>query len=137
MCVNMNGLRKKRKRILLGKLMYDLWAGICVVTETHFRKPDLDQLAYDNYHILADYCRPVPLGERIGGGVVILAHNSLSVGVGRKLDELAPQVEHCEVKLYLRSNKTHDPNIGTLRPPRGHGNLETRTTPNNTIASTR
>ena len=88
MCVNMNGLRKKRKRILLGKLMYDLWAGICVVTETHFRKPDLDQLAYDNYHILADYCRPVPLGERIGGGVVILAHNSLSVEVGRKLEEL-------------------------------------------------
>ena len=37
-CVNINGLRKKKKLVLLGKLMFDLWAGVCVVTETHLRK---------------------------------------------------------------------------------------------------
>ena len=118
MCVNMNGLREKRKRILLGKPMRNLWAGICVVTETHLRKSDLNQLAYDNYHVIANYCRPIPLGGRIGWGVVILDHGSLSVEVGKKLDELAPQVEHCEVKPYLRSNETQIIRIsGIYIPP--------------------
>ena len=67
-CVNINGLRKKKKRALLGKLMYDLWAGVCIATETHLRKPELDVLQISNYHILADNCRTTPIGERIGGG---------------------------------------------------------------------
>ena len=67
-CVNINGLRRKKKRALLGKLMFDLWAGVCVVTETHLRKPELDRVQIDHYHILADDCRPTPIGERIGGG---------------------------------------------------------------------
>ena len=57
----------KQKRTLLGKLMYDLCAGICFVTGTHLRKDYFEQLAYDNYQIVAEYCRPIPVGERIGG----------------------------------------------------------------------
>ena len=68
MCININGLRKKHKRVLLGKLMFDVWAGICIATETHLRENDLDKLRYDNYHVIAHYCRPTPVGERIGGG---------------------------------------------------------------------
>ena len=100
-CVNINGLRKKKKRALLGKLMFDLWAGVCVVTETHLRKPELDRVQIDHYHILADDCRPTPIGERIGGGVLILVHNTLAAVKEDEIIGLAPQAEHCAITLHL------------------------------------
>ena len=120
MCVNINGLRKKRKRVLLGKLMYDLWAGICIATETHLREADLSKLRYDNYHVVAQYCRPTPIGERIGGGVVILAHNTLSVETLPRIASLAPQLERCAIRLYL-SNQAHEALVlsGVYMPPGG------------------
>ena len=51
--VNINGLRKMRKRTMLEGLMRDLHAGICVVTETLLRG-DLGKLKYDYYHVVAD-----------------------------------------------------------------------------------
>ena len=55
-CVNINGLRQKRRRTLLGKLLHDLHAGICVVTETNLREEDLKTLDYDYYNVATDYC---------------------------------------------------------------------------------
>ena len=119
MRVNINGLRKEQKRILLGKLTYDIWAGVCVVTETHLKKADLGQLAYDNYRIMADFCRPTPIGERIGRVVVILAHNSLSSEKGRELEAMGPQVARCEIKLCLSSIKTHAVRLSGIYVPPG------------------
>ena len=43
--LNINGLRTGEKRKLLEKLLYDTQAGICLLTETHLRKPDLETVA--------------------------------------------------------------------------------------------
>ena len=104
-CVNINGLRKKKKRVLLGKLLFDLRAGVGVVTETHLRKSELKKVRISNYHILTEYCRPTAIGEHIGGGVLILAHNSLSATEEDKIPGLLPHVEHCTVSLYLSNQE--------------------------------
>ena len=88
-CVNMNGLRTKNKCITLGKLMFDLWAGVCIVTETHLREEELGRVRIEHYHTLADYCRPTPIGERIGGGVIIIVHNTLTAIKENKIQGLA------------------------------------------------
>ena len=119
-CVNMNGLRKKKQRTLLGKLMFDLWAGVCIVTESHLRKPDLDKLAYSSYFMVADYCRPIPLGEKIGGGVVIIVHETVNAESIPEMEGLAPQVEHCAIKLYLTNQGANSVNLsGIYIPPYG------------------
>ena len=66
--INANGLRTKRRKTFLGRLLVDLKIGVCVVTETHLRKKDLRYLKYDDYVVLADSCRLVPEGDRIAGG---------------------------------------------------------------------
>ena len=88
-CVNMNGLRAKNKCVMLGKLMFDLWAGVCIVTETHLREEELGRVRIENFHTLADDCRPTPIGERIGGGVIIIVHNTLTAIKENKIQGLA------------------------------------------------
>ena len=81
--------------------MYDLWAGACVVTETYLRQSELDRAQLGNYHILADDCRPTPLGDHIGGGVIIIVHNALSAVKADEIPGLAPQAERCAIALHL------------------------------------
>ena len=118
--VNINGLRKKKKRGLLGKLMLDLWTGVCVVTETHIRKEELGRAQIDNYHILADDCRATSIGEHIGGEVIILVHNALAAAKEDEIPGLAPQAEHCAITLHLSNQVAKTVRLsGVYLPPLG------------------
>ena len=77
-CINANGLRTQLKRDLLGKLLYDLRAGVGLITETHLRKSELKWIRYPTYNVVADYCSRVPTGQQIAGGVIILAHRDFT-----------------------------------------------------------
>ena len=68
MGVNANGIRTKRKRLMLHRLLRALRVGVGVVTETHLRKGDIKGLSFPDYYVRGDFCRPTPVGERIGGG---------------------------------------------------------------------
>ena len=73
MVINCNGIRKRNKRIQLAELLYKLHIGICVITETHLRKIEVDQLKFLHYVVISEYCRETE--GRIGGGVIIIVHN--------------------------------------------------------------
>ena len=77
-CVNANGLRAKRKRILLGKLLFDLQAAVGIVTGTHLRRADVNGLHFRNYNKPANYCRPTDVGRRIGGGRFDISAHALT-----------------------------------------------------------
>ena len=64
--INANGLRKKKKKLLLGKMLHDLQAGVCVVTETHLREADIKRIRFPQYHVVTHHCRPTPKGTKIG-----------------------------------------------------------------------
>ena len=66
--VNVNGVRAKKKRLLLAKFLEELKVGVCVLTETHLRKRDIGGLRIPVYHILGDCRGRTPVGARIGGG---------------------------------------------------------------------
>ena len=68
MGVNANGIRTKRKRLMLHRLLRELRAGVAVITETHMRRRELGGLTFPDYYIGNEYCRPTPPGERIWGG---------------------------------------------------------------------
>ena len=40
--LNINGLRTEQKRTTLGKLLFDLQVGVCILSETHLRLEELD-----------------------------------------------------------------------------------------------
>ena len=96
--ININGVRTKRKRLLLQKLLADLQVGICVSTETHMRRHELNGLKIDDYFIVGEYCRPTPVGERIGGGVLFLVHASFSATKIPNTVDLTPDIEHCTAR---------------------------------------
>ena len=98
--LNINGLRTKRKKTLLGKMLKDLQIGVCVLTETHLRKSDLEQIDYPQYSIIADHCRPTPEGEWIKGGVLILVHINFTAEELPKQTELLPVIENCACTVY-------------------------------------
>ena len=100
MSINANGLRTKLKRDLLGKLLQDLQVGVGLITETHLRKPDLAWIKFPQYHIVADYCRRTPTGQRIGGGVLILVHRNFTTAKIPRTPRLSPIVEHCSTKIF-------------------------------------
>ena len=74
--VNCNGIRKKYKRLILEKLLFDLNIGICVLTETHLRKQELDQVKFTSYIVVSESCRVAR--NKIGGGVLIMVHPKIS-----------------------------------------------------------
>ena len=98
--LNINGVRTGEKRTMLGKLLHDLQVGVCLLTETHLREDDLDTFDIPHYHVVADYCRPTPVGEWIKGGVLILVHTNFDADELPKLTSLAPHIEHCSCTLF-------------------------------------
>ena len=126
-CVNANGLRTRRKRELLGKLLFDLQAGVGVITETHLRRHDLDRLHFRNYNKPSHYCRPTEEGRRIGGGVLLLVHNRFNTDKLPRLEGLDPLVEHCSCILYPTDSLVTAIRIsGVYIPPSGVGDLDLR-----------
>ena len=99
-CINANGLRTRRQKTFLNKLLTDLHVGVCVVTETHLRKKDLKTIDMENYVLLADSCRPAPVGEMIKGGVIILAHAAFTAYELPSIKGLNPRLEHCAIKFF-------------------------------------
>ena len=121
--LNINGLRTEQKRTTLGKLLFDLQIGVCVLTETHLRSEDLDDLSVTSYQIVADYCRPVPVGDKIAGGVLILVHIDLVADELPRLTGLLPHVEHCPCMLYPTEDAATAMRVSGvyIPPPRREG----------------
>ena len=57
----------------LAELLFKLNIGICIITETHLRKIEVDQLKFLHYVVISEHCRETE--GRIGGGVIIIVHN--------------------------------------------------------------
>ena len=121
--LNINGLRTEQKRTTLGKLLFDLQIGVCILTETHLRSEDLDNLSIPSYQIVADCCRPVPMGDKIAGGVLILVHIDLVADELPKLTGLLPHIEHCSCMLYPTEDTATAMRVSGvyIPPPRGEG----------------
>ena len=102
--INANGIRTKRQRAFLGKILVDLRIGICVVTETHLRIKELKRIRMNDYVVLADSCRPTPVGDHIGGGVVILVHANFTAEEIPEIGGLPEHLEHCSIKFYPTAN---------------------------------
>ena len=60
----------------------------------------LDRLNIPSNQIAADSCRPIPLGEKIAGGVLILVHIDLVADELPKLTGLLLRIEHCSRMLF-------------------------------------
>ena len=103
--VNANGVRTKRKRLMLHRLLRELKAGVGVITETHMRRTELKGFNIPDYYIGGECCRPTPPGERIGGGVLILVHRGIVAETIEGLQDMAPTVERCAIRLF----PTEDP----------------------------
>ena len=115
--INCNGLRQKEKRLKLGHVLPTNGIGVVVITETHFRENESKMLRIPRYRIIGEYTRPEPQ-DKIGGGVIILTHKSVTA-VGLNLNP-APQfpLETCAAIIYPK----HQPQfrmrvIGFYVPP--------------------
>ena len=64
--LNCNGLRERRKKLALSRLLYEHSASIGVITETHLRQWEVNRLQIPNYHVVTSYCRGAT--DRAGGG---------------------------------------------------------------------
>ena len=73
---NCSCLRERRKKLSLSRLLYEHSASVGVLTETHLRQWEVDRLQLPGYHVVASYCREAT--DRAGGGVIIVAHNSMN-----------------------------------------------------------
>ena len=103
--VNANGIRTKRKRLMLHRLLRELRAGVGIVSETHLRRAELGKLSFPDYYIRGECCRPTPPGERIGGGVLILVQRGIVTESVDKVPGLCGILEHCVIRLF----PTEDP----------------------------
>ena len=102
--INCNGLRKKKKRLVLGHIMNILQVGVCVATETHLRRAELKFLKIPGYVTVAESCRTAE-GKKMGGGVVILVKSTLTV-LEEEWKTTAPDspVESCSITLFPKKN---------------------------------
>ena len=85
--VNCNGLRSKREQLALRKLLRDLKVTVCVATETHLRDDEMGTINIKYYEVATKFRRETE--GKIGGGVLILAHN------GCDIEPLEPQLPKC------------------------------------------
>ena len=91
--INTNGLREKRNRLQLGRLLFNLQIRVCIITETHLREHELKWLKIPNYRIVTQYCRRVK--SKIGGGVIILVHAAFNAKLNTKDKMFGKGVETC------------------------------------------
>ena len=117
-CINADGIRTQRKRLLLYKLLRDLQVALCVVTETHLREEELPKVRTPNYYRVAEFCREIPPGVRPGGGVLIMAHQNFSTKSSPYVEEIQEDIEHCACLFFPTPNpKTALRVTGIYIPP--------------------
>ena len=122
--LNINGLRTRRKKAMLGKLLKDLQIGVAIITETHLRTSELGRVNYKHYNVIADHCRDTPKGQHIGGGVLILVHQNFSAEELPQEKTLTPQIEYCACRVFPTADPiTAIDIIGTYLPPKQTGDL--------------
>ena len=123
--INANGIRARRQRTFLEKALVDLRIGVCVVTQTHLRRKDVKKIRINDYVVLADSCRPTPVGDHIGSGVVILVHANFAPEEIPEIEGLPEHLEHCSIKFYPTANpKTVMRISGVYITPTGAEKLE-------------
>ena len=69
--VNCNGLRKRKRGLALGRHLASLRVGLCLATESHLRKMELEIARIPGYELIASFCR-VDEGRRVVGGALFL-----------------------------------------------------------------
>ena len=120
--LNVNGIRKRAKRIELAELLRKLKIGVCVLTETHLRKEECDRTHFKYYSIAAESCRKD--AAHIGGGVMILVHHIYKSDKFEGCTINGDAIKHCSVKFYLSSDPATALLItGVYMPPRLPGNI--------------
>ena len=103
---------------MLYKLLHDLQAALCVVTETHLREEELSWVATEAYYRVTEYCRVIPPGVRPGEGVLILVHRHFSAKKLPRNVSIQEDIEHCSCLFYpTPSPKTALRITGVYIPP--------------------
>ena len=117
-CINANGLRKRRKRLMLYKMLHDLNVGLCLITETHLRESELSRVRTPGYYRATEHCQDAPLGTWPGGEILILAHQNFSTKREPKIPEIESIIEHCSCLFFpTASPKTVMKVTGIYIPP--------------------
>ena len=96
--INVDGVRKKRRRLELSHILGEYGIDVCVVTGTHLRRRDPKRIKFKDYTMLGKFCRRTK--GTIGGGVLILVKNTVTA---EEVDPpLGPRsfVETCSVMVH-------------------------------------
>ena len=102
--LNCDGIGKRAKRVELIELLRKLIIGVCVLTETHLRDSEVEQIGFKYSAITHIWCRKDV--KRIGGGMMILAHHIFKACNFEciALDTIA--IEHCAIRVYISRDPT-------------------------------
>ena len=86
----------------MARMLFRLRIGVCVLTETHLRERDLSKFKIRHYDIISSYCRVTE--NRIGGGVLILAHATCNIEKYTLPGDVPSPLETCSAKLFPTMN---------------------------------
>ena len=117
--INCDGLRTKEKSLALGNILSQLHIEICVATESHLPRSELERLdGLKGNKAAAHFCR-IAKNELIKGGVVILAITKLTEANVENTEEDGVPLESCAADII----PTNDPAerirlTGVYIPPR-------------------
>ena len=96
--INVDGVRKKYKRLALLEILAEHHIDVCVVTESHLRKKEAKRIKFKGYTMLGKHCRQNP--GRITGGVLILVKNTVTAKETPSPFGPKSNIEACSVILY-------------------------------------
>ena len=98
--INVDGVRRKYKRLALLEILVEHRIDVCSVTESHLRKRELKRIKFEGYTIIGEHCRQNP--GRITGGVLILVRNAVAAEVEPEPSPFGPRscIEACSIMLY-------------------------------------
>ena len=96
--INVDGARKRCKRLALLEILAEHHIDVCVITESHLRKREIKRIKFNGYAILGKHCRQNP--GRITGGVLILVKNAVAAKETKSPFGPKSNIEACSVILY-------------------------------------
>ena len=101
MSLNVNGLRKRRKILALGKYIASLepQPDICLLTEAHLFEHELKRVQIDTYVQAHNSCRKESDVQQACGGVLILIKKGPRYFKQDDLPELLPPLNGCSVQI--------------------------------------
>ena len=119
--INANGLKDASRKDALAAFMLEFFVDICVVTETHLRLSDINNVKKHfldfGYQVGAQDCRNTG-AERIKGGVIILVRFGISHMEKEEAPLPAPPIDACSVSVLTTDEEGDGVRItGMYCPP--------------------